>query len=210
MRELELMPAWYPQARRKKRIAILLSWGWVVCIAGMGLGVAVAQQNVRSEEESLIAIHSKLEQTKIDLRKLDDLIEIQRQNSHQMRVIADLGTHIEVSRLLNCLELAMPQEMAVIELSIDVQNTEVRNSGLGRARTERDKETPAPERRVRARLLGVVPTDADLANFLAGLSNVEFLNNVAMAYAKDRADNGRVMREFEVTFTIDLTTPTPR
>ena len=51
----------------------------------------------------------------------------------------------------------------------------------------------------------MVPTDVDLANFLAGLQNVPYFENVAMAYAKDRAENGHVMREFEVNFTIDLT-----
>jgi hypothetical protein len=47
----------------------------------------------------------------------------------------------------------------------------------------------------------------DLANFLAGLSNNPYFEQIAMTYARDRSDSGHTMREFEVTYVVDLTAP---
>jgi hypothetical protein len=57
------------------------------------------------------------------------------------------------------------------------------------------------------RLLGVSPSDVDLANFLAGLTNVPFFQDVAMIRSHDKSDSGHIMREFEVTFGMSLNAP---
>ena len=54
------------------------------------------------------------------------------------------------------------------------------------------------------RLVGVAPSDVDLANFLTGLTGVPFFDNVAMTYSKDKAQEGHLLREFEVTFSLNL------
>ena len=58
------------------------------------------------------------------------------------------------------------------------------------------------DRKLRVRLQGVAPTDTDVANFLSGITNVPFFEQVAMTYSRDRSDSGHVMREFEITFCL--------
>ena len=60
---------------------------------------------------------------------------------------------------------------------------------------------------MKIKLKGVTPTDVDLANFLGQLSSVPYFENILMTYAKDRTDTGHTMREFEVTFTMNLNAP---
>jgi len=61
--------------------------------------------------------------------------------------------------------------------------------------------------RVPRRLQGVAPTDLEFSMFLTELNKTQFFEEVSPAYAKDRKDSGHVMREFEVNFYVDLTTP---
>jgi hypothetical protein len=60
------------------------------------------------------------------------------------------------------------------------------------------------DRKLKVKLVGIAPSDVEVANFLAGLTGRSFLDQVAMTYARDRVSDGRVMREFEVTFVINL------
>jgi len=64
-----------------------------------------------------------------------------------------------------------------------------------------------PNRQLNVRLNGVAPTDVDLANFMMRLSGVRFFENVSMSFAKDRSEGGHLMREFEITFSLNLKAP---
>jgi hypothetical protein len=57
---------------------------------------------------------------------------------------------------------------------------------------------------MKVKMIGVAPTDVDVMNFLTRLGDVPFFEQVYMTYAKDRPENGHVMREFEVTFCLNL------
>jgi hypothetical protein len=46
-----------------------------------------------------------------------------------------------------------------------------------------------------------------LSDFLTGLTQFKFLDQVSVMYAKDKMDSGHVLREFEVTFTMSLNQP---
>jgi hypothetical protein len=60
------------------------------------------------------------------------------------------------------------------------------------------------DRRLKVRVQGVCPTDVDLANFMTQLSAVPYFESVNNTYARERAENNRVMREFELTFSVNL------
>ena len=60
---------------------------------------------------------------------------------------------------------------------------------------------------MKVKIQGVTPTDVDLANFLGALSSVSYFENIAMTYARDKGENGHIMREFEVTFSMNLNAP---
>jgi hypothetical protein len=55
------------------------------------------------------------------------------------------------------------------------------------------------------RLHGVAPSDIEIGTLLNRLAGTACISDIAMPYSRDRADDGRLMREFEITFAIDLT-----
>ena len=66
---------------------------------------------------------------------------------------------------------------------------------------------PQMDRRLKVKLVGVAPSDVDLANFLAGLTQVPFFEQVSIAYARDKVEAGHILREFEVSWSMGLNVP---
>jgi Tfp pilus assembly protein PilN len=167
------------------------------------VGVVVKRGQVHAAEANLIQVVTAMDHTRTELEKLDDLLKLEAECRQRDQVLTKLGLHVESSRLVNKLAEVMPSDMAVLDLDIAIEQTKPQASAIGRAAESAAKDVP-PDRRMKVRLKGVAPTDVDLANFLRELSNVAFFDNVAMTYAKDRSDSGHVMREYEVTFSLNL------
>jgi hypothetical protein len=104
----------------------------------------------------------------------------------------------------------MPPEMALVSLTFETDDRPIPVAPPTGWRIGRGASTPQPpaetvyDRRLKARLVGVAPSDVDLANFLAELQRKRFFESVAMTWSKDRSDQGHLMREFEVLFAMDL------
>jgi hypothetical protein len=175
---------------------------WVIILLAIGLGTwsLLAAQNIHTARQTAGMLGTELDQSRQQLRKLDDLLVLQKQWQRQYQMLQTLGPHVETARLFSRLQTLMPPEMALLEASIDIPRTGPERANRRVARTG----DQAPQRRMNVRLLGVAPTDVDVANFLARLSDVPYVQEVAMAYARDRGESGHMMRQFEVTFSIRL------
>lgn len=206
MRELEFLPDWYPRVRRKRAIVLAQSWATVGVIVIAGLVVLAKHRSVQTAQGHLSETVVAMDQTRTDLRKLDDLLKLEAQSRQRDAVLVKLGVHVESTRLLDKIEEMMPNEMAIIDMELAVEEAKP-NAGAPARAAEASAKDVLPDRRLKVRLKGVAPTDVDLANFLARLSGVTFFENVAMTYAKDRSEGGHVMREYEVTFAINLNAP---
>jgi len=200
MRELEFLPAWYPALRRKRRFVALQAWLACAILVVLGLWMLLAERNVRSAEASLANLQGQLAQTDDQLHRLSELQSLKDQMSQQAEVVSRLGPHVPIARLINVLEDAMPDDMAILDLSSQAQAQTKQASSLSAATGSQ----PVLVRTELVRLHGVAPSDVDLGNFLARLAGVSYFSDIAMTYSKDRVDSGRMMREFEVTFSIHL------
>jgi hypothetical protein len=67
-----------------------------------------------------------------------------------------------------------------------------------------DKQKVEYDRRLRVRLLGVAPNNSDVATFVAGLYQVPYLDQVAYVNSRDVFEDGHRLREFTVTFCVNL------
>lgn len=200
MPELEFLPPWYGLARRRKRILLLQVWTTLLLVAGLGCWLTLAKRNVSIAEASLATLNSQLQQLRSDLVKLDQQLELKRELVVREQVNAKLGVPIDMTRLLSTLERIMPREMSLVELNIDLDE-QIKTSSLGKTGK---KVEPQLDRRLKVRVLAVAPTDLDMVNFLTGLSGVNCFEQVAPTFARDRVESDHMMREFEVTFLINL------
>jgi Tfp pilus assembly protein PilN len=201
MREPDFLPDWYPVLRRRRRAVRWQMWITVAVFAALALWMTQSLQRTAQARQAVIALDAQIGQTSIELVKLHELMTLQDQLRQQSDVVEKLGPHVPAARLIEVLDEAMPHEISLLELS---QTIEERSRPAPPA--DRGAAAPAPGllRRLKLTVSGVAPTDVELATFLARLASLHNVEEVSLAYVRDRSQSGRIMREFAVTFSIDL------
>jgi hypothetical protein len=206
MREIEFLPPWYAQFLRRRRTVFFQTWVTIGVVMGLGLWVFLADRNERSAESVLDSLRGQITETSTQLQKMDRLESLRKQLRQQAEVLTRLGIHVEATRLIGSLAEAMPESISLHSLNIDTDEIAVQLSAAERAALKEGARAPI-DRRLRVKLQGVSPTDVEWTTLLTELTKVPFFERVAITYARDRRESGHVLREFELTFTVNLNSP---
>jgi hypothetical protein len=165
---------------------------WKVHIAGRTTAQTEAQIRVSQQQ----------------LAQLTDKLKYEEQLRRQEQIVSRLGIGVDSTRLLKALEDAMTPEMALTSLSLETvelvrPNQTVVNSHQGTA-----ADPPQQVDRVlKVQVDGVAPTDLEVATLMEHLQKVGCFENVAPPYMREGHRDGHLMREFEITFDINLNSP---
>ena len=204
MREVEFLPAWYPQVRRRRRIVVLQAWMTLIVVCALAGWMILAGRNIRAAEARLVRVERELNASRGELKTLEQLMTYSKKLGEQAQVLSKVGSHAEAARLLATLDEVMPKSTALLELSLLTEEKQPVTLVAARAAQERDSTV---ERRLNVKVTGVAPTDVEVAEFLTRLTGKPFFEDVRMTGSKPRLDNGRIMREFEVYFSMNLNDP---
>jgi Tfp pilus assembly protein PilN len=213
MRELEFLPEWYPRSRQRKRIVLLQGYMTLLLATGLGTWLILVDRNTQTAAGALANIETQISQTHQEMHQLEEQVTLKDRLLVQREIIQKLGLPVEMSRLLFALDQNLPPQISLTDLSFDIQEKLKVAGSLAAARNAApgnnmgDNSGDNIDRRLHVRLDGVAPTDTDIANFLTGLAKVTFFDDVVMSFTRDRPQNGRVLREFEVTFSVNLNPP---
>jgi len=206
MREINFLPPWYTQFLRRRRTVFFQTWVTIGVAMGLGLWMFLAERNQRNAENVLDTLTGQVQQTSTQLQQMERLEMLRRQLRQQAEVLTRLGIHVETARLVTKLADATPPSLSFLSLNIDTDEIPVQLSAAERAGLKEGSRPPV-DRRLRVRMQGVAPTDLELATFLTDLHQTSFFERPALTYVKERRESGHVLREFEVTFTINLNSP---
>jgi hypothetical protein len=198
VRELEFLPDWYPMLRRKRRILVLETWCGIMIALALGLWVIVSARDVSARQTLLGTRQGEIRQTDSDLQKLNELESLKRQMSDQAKLVAHLGPHVPIGRLIDDLEKKMPKEMALLDVSLEFKQQNRPQTGRPIAGAE-----PLLDHQVSVQLHGVAPSDVVLGNFMIRLATIPRFLGSSLSTADLRQD-GRLMREFRITFSLNL------
>jgi Tfp pilus assembly protein PilN len=201
VRELEFLPDWYPQTRRRRRLIILQAWLILVLVAGMGTWVVLKDRNNSQDERILQVQSAQLAQTYAQLAEVDKLDSLRRQLRQQEEIVSRIGFAVEACKAVNAIDERMPRQMALTGIVLE---NEERADHSALAANRGPNGEPPVDRRLKVRVQGVCPTDVDLANFMTQLSTVPYFEGVNNTFAREKAENSHVMREFELTFSVNL------
>ena len=206
MREVEFLPDWYPKVRARKRAVMIQTWATLALVAALGFWMLLAQRNVQARENELSALHTDLNQSEVQLQRLEDLLELQKELGKQDSIFAKIGTQLKSTKLMTTLEQLMPRDMALINLTLETEDPAAapRQGGSISSRAQKNAPKVSTEPKLRLRLHGVAPTDVDLAEFLAKLTSKPFFKQIELIRSQEKIENGHVMRDFEVSFVMDL------
>lgn len=205
MREVEFLPTWYAQLQKRRRSLVLQVWVSVAIAVGLGLWVFLAGRNRCIAEDALGAIKGQWEQANEQVQQLDRMEALSKQWRQQAEVLGRLGEHVKVSQMLAKLGELMPPTVSLLSLELMVEETS--SPAVATGKPGGKDALPARDRRLRVKLVGVAPTNMEMATFVIELNKVPFFDGVAPTYARDRRESGHVLREFELTFSVNLNTP---
>lgn len=204
MRELEFLPDWYPRLQRRRRMVRLQIWMTLVLVVGLALWTGLVDRNRRAATAALTSIRGQLQQSDAQVKEVDRLSSLRQQYRQQEQLLARFGTNVEGTRLIHKIAEVMPPSVALTSLNFDVEETQAALSAVARAALKNANDAPM-EKRLKVKVQGVAPTDADLAAYITELNKVSYFERVSLSYARDKCDGGYTMREFEMTFSINLT-----
>lgn len=203
MREIEFLPSWYSQTRRRKRVVAIEGWIMFGLIISLGAWLFYTEHRISARESTLAALQAQVEKTHTEKQILSQKIALRQELQEKEALIASLGYPVEMTRLIQTLDSVMPKEMTVLDFSCATREqikpvTSVAGIKPG---AEREKQV---ERRLEVELLGIAPSDMDLANFVGALTKKPYFEQVNVAYLKGRVDSGHEMREFKISFSMGL------
>jgi Fimbrial assembly protein (PilN) len=202
VREPDFMPSWYSLLLRRRRTVVMQAWALgAVALALIAWG-SIGQHQLRVAESHLDSVRTQLVQTGVDLAHLADIETVKRELEHQDQIVRRLGVHIPASKMLQVVDELMPRSMALNELDMDtVEIPEVLTETQHAAGVK-----PRVTRKLQVRLDGLAPTYVELGTFMTSLVAEPYIGDVALVRATDSAQDGHLMRTFEVTFALNLDT----
>ncbi len=200
MREIEFLPDWYPRARQRRRLLHVQGYATAVLIGGLAIWMFLAQKGLRSAQAAHDSVASQLGQSKLELKQLDEQLLLKQRLEVQKQIVSKLGLPVEMSRMIAEIDHAMSSETSLIELNIDTSEQQ-RQASPAKPGLQRDMLT---DRKLSVRMLAIAPSDADLVKLLGALTIVPFFEDVHVNFVRDKSDHAHLMREFEVSFDMDL------
>ena len=204
MREPDFLPDWYPRARRRRRAVVLQAWATLLAALGVGLWLLVARTSVKSAQASLSNLDGELSAARAQLDQLSQLRTLKAQLVEQDRLLADLGLPVDLARLLGEVGRCLTPRMSLTSVTAQTDERLRQVGAASLANRGKGGPPPALDRTLRVVVVGVAPTDIDVATFFAALNGVDFIEQASIRRSEEKIKDNRRMREFEVEFGLSL------
>jgi Tfp pilus assembly protein PilN len=180
MREFEFLPDWYPLLRRRRRVLMFHAWITGMVVAAAVMWIFFTQNTVVAAQDALQVLRDRKDQTNQQLLDLSKSRQQTTELTDQANAMRQLGPPISLGKTLNQLQDVMPADIDLLDLSI----------------------AAADGNSLKIQLHGVGPSDATVGQFISRLMASPQFAGTSMDYLCDRKQDGRLMREFQITFTI--------
>ncbi len=200
MREPEFLPNWYPQLLQRRRFLAVQGWVTALFCSVLAGWALLGMRHLHAAEVSRDAVTAQLGETGVDLQRLADLSVVKAQLQRQQSIVSGLGVNVPVTRMLAALDQLMPAHMALEEMQLQTEESLSVLSDADKAKGI----APTKSRKLRITLTGVAPSRDDLATFMTELEGVPYFSDLEMGKADDSEENFRIVRRFEVKFSMNL------
>ena len=203
MRELEFLPDWYGVVRRRRAWVIAQAWGTGALLLVLVIWTCVSNFRAMTAQGEQAQVIEKVTRSQKLVDELH-LLQLDKQTWNERGEVLDkIGLSVESSRLLTAIADATPATITLTNFNISTDEKQDLPKSAAAARAMKDK-APTMDRTLKVRINGIAPSDADVCDMVTKLSEKTFFEDVAMTNSKETDFEGRLVREFELAFTIDL------
>ncbi len=212
------LPEDYIEKRRERRTNLFSLTLFVIVLGGVVAAYFVTDQQRQDVHARMADVNQRSAQV---AAQLDEMTRLQEQKKQMLRKASITGQLVErVPRTVLLAELVnnMPSTLSLLSLELETKKVKTTN----RARTLIDKkkqeaakknEPDLPDTDVTIGLIGVAPTDVEVAQFMAALSRCELFNDVNLVFSETKEIEEQEMRQFRIELMlnqdVDMTTFTP-
>jgi hypothetical protein len=200
VREIDFLPAWYPQLRRQRSLFRAQVWLSFAILCAIVITLVSMRTSVVRAQSELRTVEDHLTRTFNEVKELDETISLQKQLMAKQQLAAQLGLPVELTRVMAEVASCMPAEMSLEEVGFTTE--EYRPSIAEAARN--GTAASLISRKMRVRLKGVAPSETHVGGFFGKLSDRRFLDEVRRDSTYDRDVGVHRVRAFEISFTIPL------
>ncbi len=210
MNEINFLPQSFLEAQnRRQRLfrEVVILCGMVLIglalFAGQSGRVMSIRSQVERKSEELAA--AELRSTEVSKLKAQ-----QQQLKLQLAVHDGLAMPLNMSSILASISQVLPPRMALTEITCSSDAPKLDLSDLKKSATSKKKSSKkqkivkVQERVMQIQVMGLSPSDVDVANLVGALSANPIFQNVKMRYAKSAAIDKVMAREFRLEMEVSL------
>ncbi|MEJ5259896.1 MAG: PilN domain-containing protein [Anaerohalosphaeraceae bacterium] len=222
MATINFVPDDYIQQRQSSRANSLYLILLVAVLCGIGATFSVLKMRQRSVQAELNELSRQLSQAKEQIAKLEELKSKNKTRLNVMMMTASLIEPVPRSILLACLTNNLPGGVSLTALDMKERErpktptpaSAAPKAGTAQKPTASVKPGPAtanaassvpaapPEPEVTLTIEGLAPSDIEVANYIANLSEAVLFDQVQLVQSQERDVEGIKFREFRLTARI--------
>lgn len=212
-KDLSFLPADYVERRIEQRTNIICLTLFGVVIAGVIGAKMVSLRHANEVKRQRAEINAEFAEA---ARRIEQLNELQRRKDEMLRKAQVTGRLLEPmprTFLLADLINRMPPTLSLFELELDskvdrttlpvINKSKAAMKNKGKNADKTPEPDPVPQYVVTLKLVGVAPTDVQVAQYMSALSRSEVLSDVNLRFSEESKIEDSVMRKFHIDMTLN-------
>lgn len=206
MSNVDFVPTDYKQQRESNRANFLYLVLFSIVMAAIGVTFSIIKVRQGAVESELNAVITKMSQAHDSITQLEDLKNKSKTMMKTMVLTAELLEPVPRSVILAALTNNLPGGVSLIEMSLKEKETTAaatapvtkgKYQAVG-TKTETVAEQPAKSTETDIEIVGIAPSDIEVANFISRLSDSMLLENVSLVESKEHKIEETRFREFRL------------
>ena len=205
---MSFLPEDYLEKRVAKRTNLICLSLFAVVMVAIGAAELFGRAQDADVRRRLADVTQQYEDAARKLEQLDQLQQQKQQMIRKARVASVLVERVPRTLMLSELVNHMPATLSLLELNLDTATLKATAPPRSQLKARKDKKTKeaasadgeveAPRTEIRLNLVGLSPTDVEVAQFITALSAHPMFKDVTLQYSEQTKVDEREMRKFSI------------
>jgi Tfp pilus assembly protein PilN len=215
-KRMSFLPEDYVERRIERRTSLICLAMFVVMLSGVGAVYAFKTSQFAEARAQRNSINGRYAEAGRRLEQLEALKARRNEMLRKAQVTATLLERVPRTFLLADLVNRMPDALSLLELHLSskmvqaprpaASKSALSNRKDARKEEEKTKEPdPVPQQVVSLALIGVAPTDVQVAQYIAKLTQSPLLTDVSLIFSEETKINETPMRKFRIEMALSPT-----
>lgn len=207
------LPEDYLEKRAARRTNIVCMTLFAVVMFGLVAAFAVSSRQDAEVRQQHRQVTAEFEEAARRIEQLEQLQQQKQQMLHKAQVTSVLVERVPRSLLMAELINHMPPTLSLIEMNLDTQvlrtTTRPRTAiqreqqRLNEQAAEQEGRIEVPETELTVNMIGVAPTDVEVAQFMTALGRHEMFDDVNLQFSEQTTIDEQTMRQFRIEMRVN-------